>query len=316
MITVVLPIFNGAAYLKDALASILAQEVEFELIISDDGSTDHSLAIVDSFDDPRICVLRNSDNAGIFGNLNRCIQAARGDVVQVFSQDDVMMPGYLASQAAALARHDDAGLVYGCPLYIDSEGASLGEFSEDRTPERIEWPLYLWISSHYGSVAASISSIMIRRDVFRAIGLFDPAFPMAGDLEFYNRLAERYVILRNASVLHKVRSHPKMASAQRSAGESYLREELRLAQWQQRRWSQGEWAKICEFRADLRGRYHLAWIVRAALRGRIGAAARGLRDANKIYPLRAMAYWLLRRRFVSHERPFPFVAPPAEHPAP
>lgn len=114
LITVALPIYTGNPYLEKAIASVLAQEVDLELIISDDGSSDGSLAVAENFADSRIRLLRN-DNRGIFGNLNRCVSESRGDPIQVFSQDDVMPQEYLASQAALLAKHPDAGLVYGMP---------------------------------------------------------------------------------------------------------------------------------------------------------------------------------------------------------
>lgn len=291
LISVVLPIYNGEPHVKAAVASILGQDVNLELVVSDDGSRDTSLRTVEAFADPRIRILRNKTNAGIFGNLNRCIEAARGDLIQVFSQDDVMMPGFLASQAKVLARHPDAGMVYGSALSIDANGSPMGSNETDVTPERIEWPLYRWIASHFGSVSASISSIMIPRRTFDAVGLFDPTFPLAGDIEFYNRVAERFTILRNAEVLHAVRSHARMTSALPTSGHRYLAEELRLSSWYERQWSKEDWRKVRRFRAYLRGRYHLGWIARAALRGRLWYAVQGLRDVNRIYPLMSTLGW-------------------------
>jgi glycosyltransferase involved in cell wall biosynthesis len=289
LITVALPIYNGNPYLQTAIASILAQDIDLELIISDDGSSDGSLEVARGFTDSRIRLLQNDRNRGIFGNLNRCISEAKGDPIQVFSQDDVMLPGYLASQAALLAKHPDAGLVYGRPQSIDEQGRMLGIDESDVTPERIEWPLYLWISSHYGNLPASISSIMIPRRTFDAVGLFDPAYPLAGDLEFYNRVAERFPILRNVDVRHAVRTHQLMTSALPTSGARYLREELRLADWYRRHWSEPELKKVLYFRAQMRGRYHLGWIRRLAMRGHLIQAARALRDLNRLYPLR----WLI-----------------------
>jgi glycosyltransferase involved in cell wall biosynthesis len=155
-ITVAMPIYNGERYVKEAVASILAQAVDFELIVSDDASRDRSVAIVEAFADPRIRVLRNDVNVGIFGNLNFCIEAARGDLIQVFSQDDVMMEGYLASQAALLTKHPDAGLVYGGAVSIDAAGRVVGDAEQDATPERIDRPLYVWLSSHWGALPADL----------------------------------------------------------------------------------------------------------------------------------------------------------------
>jgi glycosyltransferase involved in cell wall biosynthesis len=310
LITVALPIYNGNPYLEKAITSILAQDVNLELIISDDGSSDGSLDVAEGFADPRIRILRNDRNGGIFGNLNRCISAARGDPIQVFSQDDVMLPGYLASQAALLAKHPDAGLVYGMPERIDEQGRLLGTDDSDGTPERIEWPLYLWISSHYGSLPPSISSIMIPRSTFDAVGLFDPGYPLAGDLEFYNRVAERFPVLFNREVRHAVRTHQLMTSALPTSGARYLREELRLADWYRKHWSEPELEKVRHFRADMRGRYHLGWIRRMAMRGHIAQAAHALRDLNRLYPLRWVMGLQLQRLLGRRGMARPSIPPP------
>ena len=68
LITVALPIYNGKPYLERAIASVLAQDVDLELIISDDRSSDGSLEVAESFADARIRILRNDRNQGIFGN--------------------------------------------------------------------------------------------------------------------------------------------------------------------------------------------------------------------------------------------------------
>ena len=94
-----------------------------------------------------------------------------------------MKAGYLASQAACLKKHESAGLAYGVPEYIDADNAALSETVHDATPEVVEWSTYLWISSHYGSLPASISSIMVPRRTFESVGVFDASYDVAGDLD-------------------------------------------------------------------------------------------------------------------------------------
>src|SRR5580658_7133962 len=151
LVSVALPIYNGLPYLREAISTILAQDIEFELIISDDVSRDGSLEFVQGLSDPRILLLINKTNAGIFGNLNRCITAARGQFIQVFSQDDLMKPDYLASQVRMLRNYPDAGLVYGSPDWIDETGSFISSNVGDNTPEHVDRDLYIWIASHYGA---------------------------------------------------------------------------------------------------------------------------------------------------------------------
>jgi len=310
LVSIALPVYNGLPYLNGAIASILAQNVEFELIVSDDMSRDGSKERVRDLSDPRIRVLTNATNAGIFGNLNRCIVAARGDLIQIFSQDDLMKSDYLASQMRCLQRHPEAGLVYGTPDYVDETGSVIPSDFRDRTPEYIDRDLYLWIASHYGALPASISSVMVPRKTFEAVGLFNADYPVAGDIEFYNRVSERFPMLRNVEVLHTIRSHPRMTSALATAGPRYLREELALEEWYRTRWTAESYRKIRRFRSASRGRYHLGWIMRKALRGRLGEVLGALWQLNRLYPLRWVVWWRLLSFLRPGWQPLPTLSPP------
>jgi glycosyltransferase involved in cell wall biosynthesis len=316
-ISVVLPVYNGLAYLGEAVASILSQDVDLELVISDDGSTDGSAQFVAGLNDPRIRVLTNEANLGIFGNLNRAISETQGELIQIFSQDDVMRPGYLASQADVLRRYPSAGMVYGAPVGIDENGAvAAGGETEDTTPEFVDGRLYVWIASHFGALPASISSVMIRRATFDTIGLFDPSFRVAGDIEFYNRLSERFGIARNPHALHAVRSHRGMTSALSSSGLRYLREELRLEPWYRAQWSAADYKKVRLYRSGLRGTQHLGWIVKHGLRGRLATSLVALVLLNRLYPLTAISRSRLRRMLGGEGAAAPLVRAPRASPLP
>jgi glycosyltransferase involved in cell wall biosynthesis len=306
LISVVLPIYNGLPYLRESLATILAQSGQLELIVSDDGSSDGSMSVVKEISDRRVVVINNTSNLGIFGNLNRCIAAAKGEFIQVFSQDDLMKPGFLTSQAKLLRRYPSAGLAYGTPDYIDAVGAAIASNFRDETPEFISQALYLWISSHYGALPPSISSIMIPRRTFDAVGMFNPAYRMAGDLEFYNRVAEQFPMLRNRDVLHSIRSHEGQAQKLSSAGPSYMDEEVALEDWYRSRWSPADYRKVQRYRAASRGRYHLGWIRRLVLQGRIKQSVIALQQLNQLYPL----HWVLSARVAVGRQPMPTLPPP------
>lgn len=297
LISVVMPVYNGAPFLRAALNSILAQDIEFELIISDDGSTDDTVEAIESIDDKRLRFFKNPSNAGIFGNLNRCIERASGSYIQVFCQDDLMKKGYLAAQLEMLRKHPDAGLVYGNPEYINEFAGAVTTSLEDRTPEVVNRDLYVWIASHYGALPASLSSIMFPRRTIETIGLFNAAFRVAGDLEFYHRVAERFPIVRDARIFHSVRSHSKMASVHSKTGGYYLQEELALDAWSRALWSGADYRKLQYFRSAVRGNYHLSWIMRAAMRGELMLALKSLAQLNRIYPLNWVLWWRIARAF-------------------
>jgi glycosyltransferase involved in cell wall biosynthesis len=88
-ISVIMPVYNGQEYLREAIDSILGQTfIDFELILINDGSSDQSQAIIDSYQDPRIRSLINPKNLGVVGALNVGLKAARGRYWARQDQDD------------------------------------------------------------------------------------------------------------------------------------------------------------------------------------------------------------------------------------
>src|SRR5438552_3085804 len=91
VVSVVLPAYNGAEFIEDAIRSVLSQSFEdFELIVRDDQSTDGTRKIIDSFMDKRVISIENETNLGLFGNFNACLSVVSGEFIHLFSQDDLM----------------------------------------------------------------------------------------------------------------------------------------------------------------------------------------------------------------------------------
>jgi glycosyltransferase involved in cell wall biosynthesis len=124
-VSVVLPVRNGARYIREALDSVLAQTAaDLELVVVDDGSTDDTPEILRSYRDERLRVIRQ-EPAGLVAALNRAVAEARGDVVARMDADDVSLPDRLEQQVALLRTDDRIGLV-GCGFEtIDESGRTL-----------------------------------------------------------------------------------------------------------------------------------------------------------------------------------------------
>ncbi len=98
-VTILLPVFNGARYIRAAIDSVLAQTYrDYELLVIDDGSGDDSADIALSYADPRLRVERNGSNLGLVETLNRGLDLASGDFVARLDADDVCLPERLAVQ--------------------------------------------------------------------------------------------------------------------------------------------------------------------------------------------------------------------------
>jgi hypothetical protein len=141
------------------------------------------------------------------------------------------------------------------------------------------------------------------------VGLFNSDYRVAGDIEFYNRVAEQFVIICNKDVLHSVRSHRQMTSALPSAGPLYLREELVLDKWYRSHWSAQDYRKVQRFRSATRGRFHLGWIRRAALKGQVGEAAAAFWQLGKAYPMQWVLLWAALGAL---RKPRPILPPPEQ----
>jgi glycosyltransferase involved in cell wall biosynthesis len=111
LISVVIPVFNGAAHLREALESALQQDfTTCELIVVDDGSTDGSKEIAESFG-PLLCCI-HQPNAGTAAARNRGIQAARGNFLAFLDQDDLWLPEKLSLQMEAIRQSEIIGVVF------------------------------------------------------------------------------------------------------------------------------------------------------------------------------------------------------------
>jgi glycosyltransferase involved in cell wall biosynthesis len=107
-VSVLMPVYQGEKYLREAIESILAQTfTDFEFIIVEDGSTDRSAGIVQSYSDPRINLIRNDSNLGLIASLNKGLDTVSGEYIARMDQDDISLPERLAKQLAFMEEHPD-----------------------------------------------------------------------------------------------------------------------------------------------------------------------------------------------------------------
>lgn len=124
-ITVLMPVHNGAEYIRESIASVLDQtRSHFELLVVDDCSTDDSAALVLSFDDPRIKLVRSETRLKLAGALNLGLHRARGEFIARMDADDVALPKRLEHQVRFLHANPGIGI---CGTWLRRFGAASGE---------------------------------------------------------------------------------------------------------------------------------------------------------------------------------------------
>ena len=121
-VTVLVPAYNAGKYIGLAIASVLKQSfTDFELLIVNDGSTDDTLKIVHSFNDPRI-VLINQDNRGVAAALNVGLSHARAQYIARFDADDICFPNRLKVQYEFITAYPEYSLIGSAADYADADG--------------------------------------------------------------------------------------------------------------------------------------------------------------------------------------------------
>jgi len=139
ILSVIMPVYNAERYLREAVMSILEQTFNnLELIIIDDGSTDSSLAVIQSIKDERIRLYKNDRNQGIVYCRNKGLSLTKGDYVGMFDADDVAYPEKFKEQISFLEQNKDFGMVGSWAKFINKEGKRLpGGWKLKAPPEKI-----------------------------------------------------------------------------------------------------------------------------------------------------------------------------------
>lgn len=185
-ISVLLPLYNGEAYIREAVESVLAQTLgDFELLILDDGSRDRSSAIVREIArrDPRVRVIAR-ENRGLTETLNELLTAARGDLVARMDADDVCLPDRFARQVAFLDARPEVVCVGGDVEMIDERGRLLTALELPTEDAEIQ------AKAVVGHAPLFHPAAMIRRAALERIGGYRHEFWPAEDLDLWLRLGE------------------------------------------------------------------------------------------------------------------------------
>lgn len=184
-VSVVIPAFNHARFLPEALESVLEQTFrELEIFVVDDGSTDATPEVVGRYGPP-VRYVRQA-NAGPAAARNRGVQASNGEFVAFLDADDRWYPGKVAAQVAYLDAHPEAGVVFTKFLVTDEGGRPLYAYPHTfRYGSNAFEALLVW---PYGSM----NTAMVRRSCLEKAGLFDEDLTGAEDWDLWLRLAPHY----------------------------------------------------------------------------------------------------------------------------
>ena len=179
-ISVIIPAYNQAMYVSEAIRSVLGQTYpDFELIVVDDGSTDETSQILAGFQDPRIRVIRQS-NAGLSSARNTGLRESIAPLVTFLDADDYFLPDKLEVLSRYLENNLEIGLIVGKAIYIDHTGRTLVEAGKPST--LLNLPELLFENP------ICVSGILLRRNWLERVGVFDESLRACEDWDLWLRL--------------------------------------------------------------------------------------------------------------------------------
>jgi GT2 family glycosyltransferase len=192
--TIAIPVYNRAELLRHAIESALSQPGDdLEILVIDNCSTDGSWEIATSFTDPRLRLVRNETNLGLFGNFNRCLELARGDYIRILGSDDRLAPGCIRGEIEEMDRRPNVGVFSTRAWAIDESGnrkrvmADLMPPGEYRGEEMIG--ATLWMLSHHNGTPLSLpSGILLRRSAALRAGWFRTDMRLLGDVDYWLKM--------------------------------------------------------------------------------------------------------------------------------
>lgn len=205
-VSVVMPTYNYGRFIGEAIDGFLNQTFsDFELIIVDDGSTDHTQEVIAAYEDARIRLIVREENSGsAVWARNDGMAVARGDYIAVADADDVSVPKRLASQVRFLDRHDDVDFVGGGLLPVDEQGVTMGY--PVYKPVFRKRPEKYRLRMLHGKTVFVHSSLLFRQIVLKKMGGYH-FYTSGGDTEFILRATRYFGFCNVRQVLIHCRQH-------------------------------------------------------------------------------------------------------------
>ena len=207
LVSILMPVYNTAPYLKEAMDSMLSQTFkDFELIVLNDCSPDNADEILDTYNDTRIVRYKGERNMGLSNVLNAGMDMARGKYIARMDSDDISLPNRLEIQVKYLEEHPDIDL---CSCRMKMFGAKDDTWVRDSDPEKVK------VTALFFSPILHASSIW-KKESFDKYGLrFRQEMVPAEDYDMWCRALSKGLKLVNLpNVLYRYRIHPSQATTQ------------------------------------------------------------------------------------------------------
>jgi glycosyltransferase involved in cell wall biosynthesis len=222
-VSVVIPTYNRAEFLRSAIASVLNQTYQdFEIIVVDDGSKDNTEDVVCHFNNRKIRYVRHETNKGVTVARNTGVLNSKGAIIAFLDDDDEWLPQKLTRQMAVLRRSPlQTGAVYTGLLRVDHRtGKILGEWIPTKRGD-------LFDELCFENCVGTASTVLLRKECFNTLGLFDEDICFGEEYDMWIRVSKRFLFECVNEPLVKYRVHPAKLSTNYELVISGLEAQLR-----------------------------------------------------------------------------------------
>lgn len=226
-VSVFIPSYNHEKYVEEAIESVLNQTYQdFEIIITDDGSSDNTVEVIKKFSDPRIKLFVFEENKGACTAANNCIINSKGKYIAYISSDDVWEPSKLETQVKFLDENPQIAAVFSKPKLIDENGnlfskshRYLNSVFDKENRSNAEWLNYFF----YQGNCICHPTILIRKSVYDEVGLYNESMANIPDFEMWVRICLKYNIHILDENLIRFRVRDNEANASGDKPETHIR---------------------------------------------------------------------------------------------
>lgn len=214
LVTVAIPTHNREKYIGQSIESALNQTFDnVELLVVDNHSNDDTRKVVKKIKNSRVRYIRNRKNIGMMNNWNKCIKHAKGNYIVILGDDDVLHSNFIEESLKAHGKHS-LGFSFSHCNKVDEKGKVITRWGYNFPPKGLlKGNEYLELTVKYGACLTNSTTVMLNRNVFREVGLFEAKYSSnTFDFNMWIKIANKFDLFFIDRVLADYRIHGDQVS--------------------------------------------------------------------------------------------------------
>lgn len=189
-VSICIPVYNAEEFISSTIQSVLDQTyTDFELIVSDNQSTDDTMKKIMQFSDKRIVVFENDTNVGMFENWNLCLKRAKGEYIHLLCADDYLEPTAIEKMIGRMEKNSNAVFVFNDSNVVNEVGKIIMKRTFASKDGKYDGREIAKKAFKDHNIFGEPSNVMFRRDIAKKVGGFSEKIFYSSDWDYWTRLA-------------------------------------------------------------------------------------------------------------------------------